>query len=239
MIYTCYYAAGQEKLIYPSEVYEGFGLEPDLNKDLLTNCPELKNPSTRLQLVEYACFLWHWRNPKSIKETWIGTTSYRQSDKTLAYFDSSEDIKEITDSFKIATWGLTEMYDRNGKPLPLNKQAEICHPGISEFIEDIFEHFSEEVPPKWYTETSGVFASYWAMNNKDFIKYMEYSWPKIRYALSLSKSHPYTLLENKWGTVTDEKAVGYFMERLFILWYLETGKVVKNIGKIMKVHHNV
>jgi hypothetical protein len=46
---------------------------------------------------------------------------------------------------------------------------------------------------------------------------MDWSWPIVRYALELN--HPYKTYDRSWNPHDDKrKAVGYFMERLFIIW---------------------
>ena len=237
MIYACFFQPDQEQLIVDSPLYRPFGLEPVVNPYITKNCPELEDPSLRLQLVEYGCLLWHWRNAIPDIDSWFGITSYRQLDKTKIVFESEDVIKSVCDQHKIASWGVCRMQDHQYQDISLGRQAEICHPGISDFIEDVFDHFSEPVPAAWWQSTRGVYANYWAMHKADFVEYMDYSWPFIAHAITLIGVHPYTTRQNRFKTVTEKKALGYFLERLFILWYMKKDKEVVNVGREMTIRN--
>ena len=57
MIYQCYFKEDQKDKLFNSELYKPFGLEPEVNPDIVKNCPELENSSVRLNLAEYSAFL--------------------------------------------------------------------------------------------------------------------------------------------------------------------------------------
>ena len=77
MIFQCYFK--EDQTLFEEEPYKPFGVEPEVNDFLFSNCPELESSFNRLQLTEYSSYLWHWRNKSDLK--WIGSTSYRQLDK--------------------------------------------------------------------------------------------------------------------------------------------------------------
>ena len=164
MIYQCYFKQDQETMLFQSPVYQGFGLEPEINSSIFVHCPELENPMTRLQLCEYACLLWHWRNPGRNPDPWIGTTSYRQLDKSKTVFYDPEKITRITENNKIASWGIMNLISSDKIPLTLSQHSDILHPGFNKFIEHVFLKFSHKVPDGWNTQTAGIFANYWALN---------------------------------------------------------------------------
>ena len=239
MIYTCFFNQAQLKNVHRSPVYKQFGLEPEVNAEITRNCDELKDPIIRLQLTEYGCLLWHWRNKEMDNDFWFGITSHRQADKTNVFFDNDTQLVSICDQRNIATWGLCKMKDRQGKDISLAKQAEACHPGITQFIADIYAHFGDFIPEDWNHICQGIFANYWAMHKDDFYNFMAYSWPRVEYAISLLPSHSYTNTKISRGRVTSQKALGYFVERLFILWYLKTGKEIVNIGRTLTIYNRV
>jgi len=237
MIYQCYFKEGQQSNIFKEEPYIGFGLEPSVNPSITKNCPELADPTTRLQLTEYACFLWHWRNPNADPDSWIGTTSYRQLDKTQFTFPNKKIIEKYTDKDEILGWGFYFLMDLKQQPISIAKQSEVCHPGINEFLELAMNHLGHTMPETYYTEPLGLFANYWVMNKKLFNEYMEFSWPMVQWALANRDSFDYFKKEMPGHTVTKDKAVGYFMERLFILWYLKEKKNVTVAGPVLPLLH--
>lgn len=218
MIYQCYFKPTQVSSLFSEDCYTGFGLEPECNKDLFLNCPELMDQSTRLALTEYACFLWFWRNQDAIQDDWFGTTSYRQLDKQKFKFKNKNQINNLLLSHKdtIITWGLSEFYEANGYPLPIAIQTEIAHPHMTSYINESFKTHKIDIPIDWFTQPIGILGNYWLMQKEMFFQFMEFSWPLVKSAL-LNKAHPYFNTEMKFGC-DKKKAVGYYMERLFILW---------------------
>jgi len=236
MIYQCYFKKGQEKLVFNRNCYKGFGLEPEVNLTLFLNCPELKSNFNRLQLTEYAAFLWHYRNTNNLD--WIGFTSYRQLDKFPFVFESKDQIEKYLEDHQILAWGEYALKDRYEYPISLEDQARACHPGLNEFIFEIFNKFGYEVPKDWIQKTNGFFANYWVMSFKKFVDYMEYSLPLVLWSLENIKQTDYYKTQNEYGTVSNSKCVGYFMERLFILWYLTNNYNPHNPGSVSVLHHN-
>ena len=228
MIYQCYAREEDKKSLFNEGPYVGFGLEPEVNKKLFEDYPELEDPQTRLGLTEYACFLWHWRNQEN-PDDWFGTTSFKQLEKGfVAKFESSAEVKHFIQKHQIVGWGnykLLGVLDADkgkagGFPISLSAQAEACHPGINEFISTVFEQFDHVVPEAWASSDSGFFANYWAMSNKLFNEYMEFSWPMVKWSLENVQEFNFFKEQPVFSTITNAKATGYFMERLFILWYL-------------------
>jgi len=215
MIYQCYFKKEHEKHIFQTDCYQGFGLEPEVNSELFINCPELEDAKTRLALAEYACFLWFYRNLDCIQGDYFGTTSYRQLDKQPTIFESQSYLDSIKDPEKIVTWGMSELLDGGGFPLPISIQTEIAHPGMTSYINTVVD----EVPEGWYSSNKVVFGNYWYMHKNFFVDFMDFSWPLVQQSLKDQK-HPYFSQEHNFGA-DRKKAVGYFMERLFILWSLK------------------
>lgn len=228
MIYQCYFKKDQESNLFKTSIYKGFGLEPIVNKSILLNCPELENEKNRLALTEYAAFLNIWRNDvyKLDADWWIGFTSYRQLDKSPVIFDSKETFERC---LKIAQgfcgWGFYEMSKNT------SFQAEHCHPNINKFIEDVFSSLNIKIPNRFYTDKVALFANYWAMDKHKFIDYVTWSWPIIQKAFSM-KDHIYAKTDSIMSTTSKDKWIGYFMERLFILWYMSRNYYPTNFGPI-------
>ncbi len=222
MIYQCYFKKDQQATLFEEEPYEGFGLEPEVNENLFSSCPELEDSFVRLQLTEYACFLWHWRNGSS-EDNWFGTTSYRQLDKFSYKFSLKKQVDDLVKNHGVVAWGEYKLFSTDHSPITLHKQAEVCHPGLNEYVEMVFNKFGYKVPKRWKTDTSGFFANYWVMRKDLFNDFMEFSWPMVKWSLENVKDSDYYKKQTKYGTVSNEKATGYFMERLFILWYLLRG----------------
>jgi len=231
MIYQCYARKEDRKHLFIGGPYKGFGLEPDVNKRLFENCPELEDPEIRMGLTEYACFLWHWRNNAN-PDGWFGSTSFRQQEKGfLTKFESKAEVQHYLQQHQIIGWGEykllgaidTDKGRYGGFPISLAAQAEACHPGINEYIRTAFSEFGHEVPEEWGTKDQGFFANYWAMSNKLFNEFMEFSWPMVQWSLENVHESKFYKMQPEFSTVTNAKATGYFMERLFILWYLSKG----------------
>jgi hypothetical protein len=91
MIYQCFYR--KDHPLFSEEPYVGFGLEPEVNDSLFTNCPELENATNRMQLVEYGSHLWLWRN--NVEDSWVGSNSYRQLDKFEHKFSSIAEVDSL------------------------------------------------------------------------------------------------------------------------------------------------
>lgn len=247
MIYQCYPKKEHRDMLFKEEPYEGFGLEFEVNKRLGKNCPELEIAKNRMQLTEYACFLWYWRNPEHDTDSWFGTTSYRQLDKFSHKFESKKEIEDLLEDNPIVGWGEYQILAGTKKPsdkilssigvsredfpkdgtlvkiATLKEQADICHKGLNEYIEFMLPKFGHKIPEGWYKKTSGFFANYWVMKKELFHDFMEFSWPMVAWSLeNISVTHYYHI-QQTYGTVSNDKATGYFMERLFMLWYLIKG----------------
>ena len=247
MIYQCYPKKEHQSKLFTEEPYKGFGLEFPVNKRIAKNCPELETMTNRLQLTEYACFLWHWRNPSYDTDSWFGTTSYRQLEKFPHIFKSKKEIEELLVDTPILAWGEYRLIAGTRDPSPdflaslnvaasdvpegsllareatLREQCDICHHGLNEYIEFMLPKFGHSVPDGWYKECTGFFANYWVMNKDLFNDFMEFSWPMVKWSLdNIHITHYYHIQQN-YGTVSNAKATGYFMERLFMLWYLIRG----------------
>jgi len=238
MIYQCYFDKRQQASIFSEEPYRGFGLEINVNKKLFFNCPELEDSSTRKQLTEYSAFLWHWRNKFLNPDSWIGFTSYRQLEKFPHVFKTKQEIESLLSTHGIVGWGQYELHGNDSRLIPLSEQADICHPGLNEYIEDIFRLFEHPIPSAWYSQSTAFFANYWVMPLDLFDRFMEFSWPMVKWSLENIKDSNFYKMQHEYGTVTNEKAIGYFMERLFILWHLSNNISSVNPSKIQPLGHN-
>lgn len=221
MIYQCYFKKDQESTLFAEEPYEGFGLEPEVNETLFSSCPELEDSFVRLQLTEYACFLWHWRN--NSEADWIGTTSHRQLDKFPHKFSSKKQLDNLVKDHGVVAWGQYNLFSVDQSPISLHRQTEACHPGLNEYMEQVLSKFGHELPEKWKTDTTGFFANYWVMRKDLFDDFMDFSWPMVKWSLENVKNSDYYRKQHVYGTVSNAKATGYFMERLFLVWYMKNG----------------
>ena len=233
MIYQCYFKEDQRKQLFKSKPYKRFGLEPEVNPNLFLNCPELESKETRLQLVEYGALLWHWRNFS--ESSWIGFTSYRQLVKSTFVFSSVSHVDDLIKTHPVVGWGQYFMMDQKGNPISLKTQAEVCHPGINEFIEEILG----SLPDEWSDMNSGFFANYWVMTKELFFDFMEYSWPLVKSALEKIENSNFYRTQNQYGTVSKDKCVGYVLERLFIFWYISRNILPFNSTKVHPLFHQV
>ena len=234
MIYQCYFKKGQT--LFEEEPYKPFGVEPEVNDFLFSNCSELESSFNRLQLTEYASYLWLWRNNKNLK--WIGSTSHRQLDKFKFKFKSISEVERLIDANGIVAWGEYQPRNKLGMPMTLRTQTKVCHPGLNEFMDLVFSKFDLKVPEQWATKTSGFFANYWAMSWPKFDEFMKFSWPMIDWALKNVKNTDYYKTQTSYGSVGNEKCVGYFTERIFILWYLSKGYEPFNPSEPQPLLHN-
>jgi hypothetical protein len=219
LIYQCYFRSDQRSRLFRTECYEGFGLEPDVNDRLTLNCPELASSETRLALTEYACLLWFWRNRDEIGDDWFGTTSYRQLEKVPFIASGQDELYSLCDKDAVNTWGYVILRDSKNYPLPISLQTEMHHPGMTSYLTHIFQKFNRRFPDAWFNLTEVVFANYWLLSNPLFFDFMEYSWPLVSDALNC-QDHFYFRQDMRFGA-EKKKAVGYFIERLFILWCID------------------
>lgn len=232
MIYQCYFNEASKQHLFTEEPYVGFGLEPEVNPEITKNCPELESPFNRLQLTEYASFLWLWRN--KVKDSWIGSTSYRQLDKNPHKFRSIQEVDSLIDQHELVGWGEYTMLNKYGAPISLRRQAEVCHPGLNEYLEKLVGG----LPDAWVDKCSGIFGNYWIMKNDLFIDYMEYSWPLVSESLANIADSDFYKKQQTYGSVSKDKCVGYVMERLFILWYLDRNLTPYNPTANYPIFHN-
>jgi len=228
MIYQCYFKKEQEGKLFKSDIYKGFGLEPSVNPAITLNCPELEDPQVRLNLTEYAAFFHIWKNNVYTYDSdwWMGFTSYRQLDKTPVVFECKEMFERLLKmNAGFCGWGFYAV------SRDLSSQAEHCHPNINKFIKDIFSQVGIEVPKRFYTDKVGIFANYWAMDKGKFVDYMSWSWPIVQRAF-LMKDHIYAKTNSQVQGVSKDKWIGYFMERLFIIWYMIRNYSPGNFGPL-------
>lgn len=242
MIYQCYPFTKDRMSLFTQEPYKGFGLEPSSNKLLTLNCPELKSAETRLQLTEYACLLWHWRNPGHDTDFWIGTTSIRQLNKFSLIFLTKQEIRDLVNRHSVVAWGEYQMVTASPDhpiptPITLAQSTEICHPGLNEFMSKVLGEFDHSIPAEWFRSTTGFFANYWVMNKKLFEDFMSFSWPMIEWALQNVKGTGFHKDQPLSNTLTPDKAVAYFAERLFLMWYMLKGITPYNPSKPSLLHH--
>jgi hypothetical protein len=213
VIFQCYFDPKHESSLFTSSAYTGLGLEPCVNSAILRNCPELCNPATRLALCEYGGMLNIWRNLDVYSFDWLGFTSYRQLDKRALKFTTRDEVCRHLLDHKIIGWGFYQLDHCVGSLTGAAAQLEFFHPGGFHYLQLQLANHGLEIPARFYSDRSALFASYWAMSKALFIDFMGFSWPIVRSCLNkredsdYSKSHP--------------KAVGYIVERLFLIWYMQ------------------
>lgn len=216
-------------MLFNTDVYAPFGLEPEVNPDISLNCKELEDPATRLALTEYGAFLSIYKNDvwKKDNDSWIGFTSYRQLDKSPVIFKNKAKFSEILNIVcgGFAGWGY--YYSRSNA----STLSELCHPNINKFITDVLSHFGIKIPERFYTDKHLLFASYWAMNKSIFIDFMSWSWPIMQHAMTLT-SHEFAHTKSPVPSVDQRKWLGYFMERIFLIWYMIRDYRPSNIGPV-------
>lgn len=212
MIYQLYYRREHEQRLFRLPLYRGLGLEPEVNPMIAHNCAELEDPRNRLQLVEYGGLLHLWRNEPDDGHDWIGTTSFRQSDKTGTLVNDRERVEFLLEGCDVVTWFWRIL------PVTLAAQAELCHPGINDYLELSLREAGREIPEQYWGEMAGVFAEYWLMHKKCFREFMDWLYPLIEFGLANLDTLPYLR--------SHPKALGYALERSFILWYLGASKRV-------------
>jgi len=160
---------------------------------------------------------------------WIGFTSYRQLDKTPIIFKNKPVFENMLYGCGgFAGWGFY-MSRTNCANL-----SELCHPHILSFIYHVFSHFGIRLPERFYSEKQILFANYWAMRKDYFVDFMSWSWPIMQFAMTQNQ-HPYAQAESSIKSVNRKRWIGYFMERLFIIWYMSRGLNPANFGPICGV----
>ena len=244
MIYQCYHAPDNKQTLFNSPVYCGFGLEPDVNPNLANNCPELEDPAIRRALTEYSAMLHLWRNPSEDCDDWIGFTSYRQLMKTSFVFRSRFHVSRKLWRTSFAGWGFYKVGRYRFKGLSgAAAQAERAHPGIMALLERMADLFDFEISNRFYTDSRVLYCNYWVMKKAYFNQYMEWSWPKVKWCLEHQSEDPFLnqrvpgdeQMAARNGSEVSGKAVGYVMERLFILWYMGNGLKPGAVGPLLYI----
>jgi hypothetical protein len=92
-------------------------------------------------------------------------------------------------------------------------------------------NFGLEIPKRFYTDRYLLFANYWAMSKEHFLDFMNWSWPIVEYAMT-QEHHEYASEPSPIPSVDTRKWLGYFMERLFLIWYMERNYYPANFGPI-------
>lgn len=229
MIYQCYFRADQVDRLFAHEPYEAFGLEPELNPRLLERCPELEDPAIRTALCEYAAFLSLWRRDV-LEDGWIGFTSYRQLEKSDVVFRSRAQVEDLLRRHDLIGWHVWSVgHLRFGGLTGAAAQAEWAHPFIHRFTVQTLADFELEIPAGYFSLDRLPFANYWAMHTTHFRQFMSWSWPIVARALELD--HPFKHQQN---TYDPRKAVGYFAERLFMIWMIRTSVRTRWLGAIRR-----
>lgn len=229
MIYQCYHQAELLENCFKEGPYEPFGLRPALNPRLFENCPELEDPRSWNQLCEYTAMLWHWRNPGHNKNFWIGFTSHKQIKKTQFVFKTPQEVWDLIQEGKVASWFICEMFDGQGVGLSLAAQAEHFHPGIDQCMGHLLQQVYNETFPDVYDAINwGVFCNYWAMPVTFFHEWMEWSWPLIKKGLEIQANDSFLVDPDKRG-------LGFIVERLFNIWLIKARKTITLAGQIQRI----
>lgn len=234
MIYQCFYDDSHKLNLFNSDCYQPFGLEPNLNENLLDNCPELKIKANRKALNEYSCFLWFYRNQHELGSH-FGTTSFRQLDKSKSIFTDISSLKELCSDNNILTWGLNKNVDSSGFPIPVSLATEVRHPFMNSYIFFLFNEFNYDIPDQWFMNSECIYANYWYLSKELFIDFMNYSWPMIEFSLKFSAQshHNYFSYKNTNPNANvKSRRIGYLAERLFILWYFSSFIDIINLGDL-------
>lgn len=234
MIYQCYFAPEQTSGLFRSDAYRGFGLEPGVNPSLVDRCPELESAATRLALTEYAAFLDVWRHLPFDDDDWIGFTSHRQLEKTDFVFGSRAEVGRLLSGHDFLAWHWWRVdHVRLGALTGAAAQGEISHPLLHSFTVDVLGRFGVDLPDAYFRAPEVPFANYWVLDKRRFDAYMEWSWPLVRCALEIE--HPYKSNPRSWNARDDKrKAVGYFMERLFVIWTQLEGLRGRRLGSVRR-----
>lgn len=217
--------------MFRHDPYLGFGLEPALNPQLLERCPELNDPGTRLALCEYAAFLNLWRRQTPDQDGWIGFTSYRQLDKSDVVFQSKSQVAELLGRYDLVGWHVWSVrHMRINGLTAAAAQAEWAHRGLHAFTLQILADFGFTLPEGYFSIDRVPYANYWAMSTDNFYRFMDWSWPLVRHALDLD--HPYKHAQSP--STNNRKAVGYFAERLFVIWMIRSSLRTRWLGEIQR-----
>jgi hypothetical protein len=216
--------------LFPHEPYRGFGLEPDVNAALLDTCPELAEESTRIALCEYTAFLYWWRRLDEDGDEWIGFTSYRQLDKSAVVFQSKQEVVDQLQGVDMLAWhGCSVGNVRSRRLRGTAAQSELGH-GLHQFTLDMLRPFGIKLPSAYQTDPIAPYASYWVLRKARFAQFMQWSWPIVQAALA--RRHRYKEVPSRGYWDDQRKRVGYFAERLFIIWSMQEGLKIKWLGAI-------
>jgi len=224
MIYQFYFLPEQKNKLFNLPLYRGFGLEPEVNPNITKNCPELESPLHRKQIVSFGGMFHLWRNMPNDGHDWIGFTSYRQLDKSKVIFKEEYEITEKLKDSDIISWQYC-FFD-----IDLASSSEEIHQGIMNFI---VNELGIKISKSFYECGDGAFAEYYAMKKNLFNDFMVWLEPVLQYGLFLvdgiyRREAQIGGLSNHY-LLTASNALGFALERLFIVWYMEHNLKIHSI----------
>lgn len=226
MIHQLFFQEDQRSRLFAGPLYRGLCINPALYPSITHNCPELKDPRNQPLLSEYCGMLYCWRNPDVDPDPWIGFTSYRQFDKFPTVFEDRSTVEEGLHTHDIIGWGFYEFYDvETRRRVSQAEHSERCHPGIMSSLWRLLLSRNETVPPAFLTDNLGLYCNYWIMAKAHFHDFMDWSYPMIQLGLeepdAYIRSHP--------------RSLAYLVERLFICWYMRSGKRLQVVGEVQRI----
>ena len=101
---------------------------------------------------------------------------------------------------------------------------------LHQFTVDVLAHFGVKLPPPYMAGDCILFANYWALSRNAFERYMNWLWPIVWHAIELE--HPYKRSIPILPSIDQRKAVGYFAERLSVMWVIRERLSIAPMGPI-------
>jgi hypothetical protein len=86
------------------------------------------------------------------------------------------------------------------------------------------------LPAAYETAPIAPYANYWILRKYRFAQFMEWSWPIVQAALIAE--HPYKEAPDRGRWDDRRKRVGYFAERLFIIWSMREALKIAWLGPV-------
>jgi hypothetical protein len=175
--------------------------------------------------MEYSAMIHLWKNQLDNDE-WIGFTSYRQKNKSSFILSENNYINTISllNDYDILCFLFLNF------SISLSEQAEHHHKQINKNLEILFNrYYKETIPNSFFVENCGCFANYWIMSKQNFNEFMNWSYPKVKTIIDLSKTNRYFKINKH------QSNSGYIIERLFIIWYMQ---FQKNIFPLFYQHRH-
>ncbi|QDT96528.1 DegT/DnrJ/EryC1/StrS family aminotransferase [Gimesia aquarii] len=208
MIYQSCFQQSKQSGLFETLNYSNLELGPEADSALENFCPELLAPEFRIQLAQYATFLYWWRTSPEDHHDWIGFASKNDLEYLEHHLPDETEIKMLLVRNEILSGS------KYCSDLGIAAQTEKSHHGVTSFILSMLSDLKKKLPGEYFELDIGFTTDSVIMKKTLFLQFMEWLNPFIQYCSRKMNSHEF-LIRNP------EQGIRIVLDRLFNIWYLE------------------